>query len=196
MFELVYPLESAPRLPRRRVSLEAPTAAPASEMLPVVDENGLIKGQASREDCHRLKLLHPVVHLHIIDHFENIYLQKRSAQKELYPKKWDFAVGGHIIYGELCEEALYRETREEIGLKEFNPIYLETYICEVESVYELVNVYAAVGHFDNLTTNKEEIEEGRWWDIPEAEAKFGRNIFTPVFEREFKQIKKQLLSLL
>ena len=59
--------------------------APAAEMLPVVEESGLVTGQASRENCHSLpqEFLHPVVHLHILDRFGNIYLQKRAPGKKL-----------------------------------------------------------------------------------------------------------------
>ena len=196
MFELVYPLEPAPLLPRRNASLEAPVVAPSGEMLPVVEgESGLVIGQSSRDKCHSLRLLHPVVHLHIIDRLGNIYLQKRAPDKSLYPGLWDFAVGGHVIYGELAAETLYREAAEEIGLTGFNPTFIEQYVYDIDSQLELSCVYAAIGHFE-LNPDNEEVSEGKWWTIPQIEASIGKKVFTPVFEREFTRIKHKLLSLL
>lgn len=195
MFELVYPPEPAPLLPRRNAAWEAPVAAPSGEMLPVVEDNGLVVGQASRKSCHVLRLLHPVVHLHIIDRFGNIYLQKRSLTKDLYPGLWDFAVGGHVIYGELSTETLYREAEEEIGLIGFNPTFLESYVYDIDRQLELSCVFAAIGHFE-LNPDNPEVSCGKWWTVGEIEDSIGKKLFTPVFEKEFNRIKNKLLSLL
>ena len=69
-------------------------------------------------------LLHPVVHLHILNRYDQLYLQKRSMKKDLLPGYWDTAVGGHISYGEYVQEALFRESSEELGFTEYNPIWL------------------------------------------------------------------------
>ena len=92
MFELIYPVDPAPILP----SLTANSPRDGrldGEVFPVVEESGLVVGRASRSYCHGgSRLLHPVVHLHIIDHEERIYLQKRSMKKDIQPGKWDTAV--------------------------------------------------------------------------------------------------------
>ena len=52
------------------------------EKLPVVDEMGNVVGTASRKDCHSgLKILHPVVHLHVFDKSGRLFLQLRSPKK-------------------------------------------------------------------------------------------------------------------
>lgn len=43
-----------------------------------------------------------------------IFVQKRSAQRRLFPNCWDL-VGGHVEPGETLEEGLSREVREETG---------------------------------------------------------------------------------
>ena len=87
------------------------------ETFPLVDENGVVIGSATRGECHDgSKLLHPVVHLHVFNSKGELYLQKRPAWKDIQPGKWDTAVGGHIDYGETPEEALTREVREELDL--------------------------------------------------------------------------------
>lgn len=193
--ELIYPYDLAPVVP-------APTAevaverAMSSEWFPVVEPSGLVVGRATRTYCHSgAKPLHPVIHIHIIDRFSRIYLQKRSMNKDIQPGKWDTAVGGHVSYGEGILEAVYREAGEELGFTEFNPIQLETYQFESEIEKELVNVFAVVGTYE-LNPDMDEVDEGRWWELSDIDANLGKGIFTPNFESEFTMIRKSLLALL
>ena len=188
MIELVYPLDPAP--------LIGPEAD-ASETVPVVDENGLVIGRASREYCHSggEQLLHPVVHLQIIDRYSRFFLQHRSPNKETFPNKWDTAVGGHVTYGEYYEESLFREAGEELGLYDFNPQYLDNYIAENEGDREMVGLYITIGSFD-LHPDNYEVSEGRYWTTEEIEANLGKDVFTPEFEAEYKTYKERILAML
>ena len=189
MIELIYPIDIAP-LHRGSGS------AAAAEMLPLVDANGVVFAQASREFCHSgAKVLHPVVHLHIIDREGRIYLQQRGAFKSLLPLKWDTAEGGHISYGEYIVEALRREAEEELRLMDFHPYSILSYEFESQTEKELVNVFATVGNF-TLDPNPDELEGGRFWTPEEIEANMGKSVFTPNFESEYQRIKDSLQSLL
>ena len=46
---------------------------------------------------------------------DRVLLVRRSVERELYPGVWDFP-GGHSEDGELPQEALLRELREELGV--------------------------------------------------------------------------------
>lgn len=195
MLELIYPYDSAPVIPAPTADSSAARVC-ASEWFPVIEPNGLVIGRSTRQYCHSgAKPLHPVVHLHIIDRFSRIYLQKRSMKKDIQPGKWDTAVGGHVSYGEGILEAVYREASEELGFMEFNPILLETYRFESEIEAELVNVFAVVGSYD-LHPDLDEVDEGRWWELADIDDALGKGVFTPNFESEFSMIRKQLLALL
>ena len=189
MMDLSYPSE-APAL------IKGEKTVPGEEIFPIVDPNGLVIARAPRSHCHGgSMLLHPVVHLHIIDRQSRIFLQRRGAGKKLYPLYWDTAVGGHVSYGEFFTEALYREAREELGFYDFNPILIKNYIWESPREHELVCVYAAVGNFDLHPANYE-VKEGRYWTLEEIDAAMGQGILTPNFESEFTGIKDTLLALL
>lgn len=197
MLDLVYPSTPAPLYPRP--SADRPGWHPqpeAGEMLPLVDAGGMVYGQACRKWCHSgSRALHPVVHLHIVDRFGRLYLQKRALTKDLLPGYWDTAVGGHVSYGEQVLEALYREAAEEVGLQAFNPQPLESYIYETERDRELVYIFATVGH-PNLNPDNAEVSEGRWWTLEEIDQAIGKRILTPNFETEFARIRERLLALL
>lgn len=196
MFELVYPVSPAPVLPLPTSDTPGVMPEAGAEMVPVVDESGQVIGQAARKYVHGgSKLLHPVIHLHILNRKGEIFLQKRSMKKALLPGKWDTAVGGHVDYGESFDAALHREAGEELGFVDFNPVLLKSYIWESRREKELVNVYVAIGNFV-LDPSNEEVSEGRYWSFDEIDAKSGKNVLTPNFEKEFNDIRASLTSLL
>ena len=158
------------------------------ELLPLVDANGQVIGKALRSQCHSdCTLLHPVVHLHVFNVKNELYLQKRSMSKRIQPGKWDTAVGGHIAYGEEVLTALGREAREEIGLTDFEPVRITCYKWQSAVESEMINVFATITD-KPLVSQNDEIDDGRFWPLAEIRANIGKGIFTPNFEKEFTNI--------
>ena len=88
------------------------------EKFDVLNELGEFTGEiATRDECHKKGLWHRAVYAFIIDDKGNILLQKRSANKKLWPNMWDVTVGGHVNSGEFGRQALIRETKEELGIE-------------------------------------------------------------------------------
>ncbi len=159
----------------------------SNELFPIVDEQGNVIGRATRGECHDgSKLLHPVVHLHLFDSSGRIYLQQRPLWKDIQPGKWDTAVGGHVDYGETIENALFREVREELGITEINPRFIQQYIFESEREKELIHVYCAT--YDGEIIPSDELDGGRFWSMKDVRNTIGKNSFTPNFEQEFIKI--------
>ena len=159
------------------------------EWFPLVDEDGNTIGKALRSVCHDGKsmLLHPVVHLHLFNTQGELYLQKRSATKDIQPGKWDTSVGGHVSPGETAIEALRREAHEELALNNFVPESLGKYVWESSRERELVNSFTTIS--DEIPViNKDEIEEGRYWSMEEIKENLGKDVFTPNFESEFRKL--------
>jgi isopentenyldiphosphate isomerase len=166
------------------------------EWFPIVDENGNQISTALRRVCHdgKSKLLHPVVHMHLINSKGEMYLQKRAMTKDLLPGYWDTSVGGHLSPGESAEEALKRETLEELGLEEFRYEFVRKYIWESPREKELV--YSFTGSSTHLPLiNPDEIDDGRFWSIKEIQKNLGKNIFTPNFMFEFDLLNPIVLNL-
>ncbi len=160
-----------------------------TEIFPIVDEDGNTIGEAPRSVCHdgKSKLLHPVVHLHLFNSKGELFLQKRVMTKDIQPGKWDTSVGGHVGVGESVEEALARESLEELGLKDFNAIFLSKYIWESDRERELVNSYYTISD-EVPVTDPGEIEEGKFWTMKKIMENLDKNIFTPNFENEFRML--------
>ncbi len=160
------------------------------EWLPVVEENGRIIGKAPRSLCHKgEKILHPVVHLHVLNSHGYIFLQKRPLEKLVQPGKWDTAVGGHISFGEDLETALRREAYEEIGLENFAAKPLGNYRWDSDIESELVYYFVSYD-YQKIRLHSEEVVEGKFWSPSQIERELGQGIFTPNFEYEYQLLKK------
>ena len=96
-----------------------------------------------------------------------VFLQKRSMQKDTSPGKWDSSASGHVDSGEDYDACALRELREEIGLSTVRaPARLFKLDARPETGQEFVWVYRleAEGPF---TLHPEEIETGGWF-APDA----------------------------
>lgn len=167
----------------------------SEELFPLVDEQANVIGRATRRECHSgSMLLHPVVHLHVFNKSSELYLQKRSMNKDIQPGRWDTSVGGHVDYGEEIEVALRREAREELGLHDIGlPRLLFRYVFQSRVERELVNTFMVEVNDDvHITFDPVEIDAGRFWKISEIEASLGQGIFTPNFEQEYARLKQTL----
>jgi isopentenyldiphosphate isomerase/intracellular septation protein A len=160
------------------------------EWVPLVDASGKVTGQATRSQVHNgSKLLHPVVHLHVLNRNKSLLLQKRPESKLIQPGKWDTAVGGHISAGETLEQALRKEAYEEMGLKEFSAKLYNTYKWESEIEAELVYLFVTYD-FQNYNIHSDEVEEARFWTKNQITKNLGKGIFTPNLEYEMELLMK------
>ena len=162
------------------------------EWLPIVNEKGEVSGQAPRSVCHSgSKLLHPVVHLHIINKQNDIFLQKRSMKKDLLPGMWDTAVGGHIGLNEKVDDALKRETYEELGITSFEARFVGNYVWESPSERELVFSFLCT-HYDQIHIDNNEVDEGRFWSRQELEEGIRKKLLTPNFIHEYQLLLSKI----
>lgn len=112
------------------------------EFLPIVNERGNIVGRAMYVELHKgSKMLHPAVHLHIIN--------GKGESTGLY---W-----WHVAFGDTPEKTLKRKMEETLGLSGANPKLKRQYIREAKTERELVYVFTVVSD-EELPINSEEKE--------------------------------------
>jgi isopentenyl-diphosphate delta-isomerase type 1 len=162
-----------------------------TEWFDLVDEEGRVTGKATRVQCHDgSKPLHPVVHVHIFNSDCRLLLQKRRMDKDIQPGKWDTSIGGHIQSGEVVEDAIKRESLEEVGIEIDldHLIALDRYVYESDVEKELVHSYAYV--YDGpITFQESEIDEVRFLTYDEINDFIAHDQTTPNFVYEFALIR-------
>ncbi len=167
------------------------------EWIPLIKEDGSVIGHAPRSLVHkkRNRWLHPVVHLQVVGD-GGVWLQKRALDKLVQPGKWDSAVGGHISANETVENALLKETWQEINLRieGLKVHFLGRYQWETEIEREMIYSFGLYTDKEFFIKNNE-VEELRLWKFEEIETNKGSGVFTPNFEYEYSLYKSKLLEM-
>jgi len=163
------------------------------EYINVIDSSGRITGKATRQECHSDKsLAHRAVHVLVFNSRGELFLQKRSMNKDIQPGKWDTSVGGHLNLDETFDQAVLREMREELGISA--PVkHLYDYWMHSEVETEYVHTYMCVYDGD-IEFDHNEIEDGRFWSREEIEINIGAGVFTPNFEEEYRRYSRKTTS--
>jgi isopentenyldiphosphate isomerase len=153
------------------------------ELLEIVNERGEIIGVAPRSEIHGdPSLMHRVVHVLVFNRRGDLLLQKRSVKKDVAPGRWDTSVGGHVDPGETLEEAASREVFEELGIEAASE-FLYSYVHTNPYETEMVHTFRCV-HEGGFSFNTDEIDEVRFWSIPEIMEQMDGEALSDNFKHE------------
>jgi isopentenyldiphosphate isomerase len=138
-----------------------PGSETTEEWFDVVDDVDAVVSRATRQEMHGRGLRHRAVHVLVFNRAGDLFLQKRSLNKDTAPGAWDSSASGHVGAGEAYDACAVRELREEIGLHAPAPTRWRRLPACDETGQEFVWVYRleAEGPF---TLHPEEIERGAW----------------------------------
>ena len=143
----------------------------AEEIFDVVNERDEVIGHAPRKEVHARGLWHRAVHVLVFNSRGEVFLQKRSMQKDVAAGKWDSSSSGHLDTGEDYDACAVRELREEIGLVlSHPPERLFKIDARKETGWEFCWVYLGKSE-GPFTLHPQEIETGDWF-TPEAVTKW------------------------
>ena len=172
------------------------------EYFETFDANGVPQGLVSRSQVHARGLWHKSAHVFLFTPNEELYLQRRAHDKDLYANLWDYSVGEHLTPGETYHAAAQRGLQEELGvsgvalqaLGEARPssfIVAEQHIADQEFQQAYRGTYAGSVHPDPAEVAEVRTiglaELARWIDhAPEQ--------FTPLFVRDIVDLGFLTLS--
>jgi isopentenyldiphosphate isomerase len=133
------------------------------EIFDVVNERDEVIGQNTRREVHRLGLKHRAVHVLVFNARGEVFLQKRSMNKDIAAGKWDSSSSGHLDTGEAYDDCAVREVREEIGLRlaQPPPRLFKVDACK-ETGWEFCWIYRCESE-GPFTLHPDEIETGEWF---------------------------------
>lgn len=142
-----------------------------NELLFVVDENNNPIEPKPRQEVHEKGYWHRVSDVWIKNSNNQILCQKRSLLKDSNPGRWERFFGGHLLAGEDYLESTVKELKEEIGLDIKKEALLLFKMVKYDKAKDFRAVYLLKwdGDINNLSLERDEIDELRWIDIEEAE---------------------------
>ena len=160
------------------------------EHFDIVDNEDRIVGLATRSEVHgNPDLIHRVAHVLVFNSQGELFLQKRALSKDIQPGKWDTSVGGHVDQGESYYRAALREMREELEIEPEKVEFLYKYLHSNEVETEYVSTYRCVWN-GIISTNPQEIIEGRFWSLDDIAQASDSGVFTPNFLDELSRYQE------
>jgi 8-oxo-dGTP pyrophosphatase MutT (NUDIX family) len=127
------------------------------------------------------RLRHRAVFIAVRSSAGLLLVHRRSAAKDLWPSRWDVAVGGVVAAGEDYAIAARRELLEEVGI-DAEPIPLggEHHVGAYrDDDVDLVARCYVVVHDGPITFADGEVVEARWLDRDELDALLAAAPFVP-----------------
>ena len=89
----------------------------SQEQVIIVDEKNNEIGQASRATMRAEKLIHRATYILVFNSHGELFVQKRTVTKDIYPSYYEIAAGGVVLAGESYELSAKRELKEELGVE-------------------------------------------------------------------------------
>lgn len=94
------------------------TMSAADEIVAIVDGRNQVIGSAPRREMRARNLLHRSTYILVFNARGQLYVQKRTMTKDVFPGYYDPATGGVVLAGESYEEGAVRELEEEMGIRQ------------------------------------------------------------------------------
>ena len=150
----------------------------AEELVRIVDEDNREIAVAFRDLMREQQLIHRASYIVVFNRAGDIFVQKRTQSKDIYPGYWDVAAGGVVLAGESYEEAAVRELEEELGIKKVKLRFLfdQFYSNEENRVWGRIFTCTHEGPF---ILQAEEVEYGRFMSPETALDYSSSEPFTP-----------------
>lgn len=151
------------------------------EIFDIVDEVGIPTGKTvERTEAHTYGIRHRTAHIWVVREREGVtevLLQKRSANKDSFPGRYDTSSSGHIQAGDEPLESAVRELGEELGIHaqasdlefvgNFDIRYEKEFYGKLfrDNEYSFVYAYRKPVDAASLTLQEEEVECVEWFPL-------------------------------
>src|SRR5437667_2569995 len=104
----------------------------ADEIVVIVDEHNNVVGAAPRREMRVKRLPHRSTYILVFNSQGELYVQKRTMTKDVFPGYYDPATGGVVLAGESYEEGARRELAEELSIHDVPLTSLFTFYFAAE----------------------------------------------------------------
>ena len=149
-----------------------------NEIVIIVDENNKEIGAEPRSKMRQLGLIHRATYILVFNSQKEIFVQKRTKSKDVYPGFYDVVSGGVVTIGESYDESAKRELEEEMGIKNIPLFELFDFFFKDGIMKIWGKAYYCF--FDgDIILQEEEVESGSFMSIDEVISKSKDKQFCP-----------------
>jgi isopentenyldiphosphate isomerase len=150
---------------------------PGQELVDVIDDAGRTIGTVTRSEMRLRRLPHRCVYVLVFNQRGELFIHLRTATKDVFPSRWDLAIGGVLAAGESFDAGARRETMEELGVavepESLFPIRYADSLTVVQGM-----VYRAI-HTGPFRLQPEEVVRGEFVSLDELESRISQAPFCP-----------------
>ena len=154
------------------------THSPAEELVQIVDRDNRPVGVEPRRIMRAHGLIHRASYILVYNSRNEIFIQKRTMTKDIYPGYWDVAAGGVMLAGESDIESARRELAEELGITDTQLDFLFHHYYEAGENKVWGAVYRCC-HEGPFVLQPEEVEYGEFVSMEEVIHRKKNEPFTP-----------------
>jgi 8-oxo-dGTP pyrophosphatase MutT (NUDIX family) len=137
---------------------------PQEEIVAIVDEKNNITGSALRSVMRAKGLPHRATYILVFNSKGELYVQKRTPLKDIYPGYYDVAAGGVVMAGESYEQSASRELKEEMGIRGVSLTHLFDFYHQDASNCVWGRAYSCV-YDGEIILQEEEVESGGFYSL-------------------------------
>ena len=148
------------------------------EIVAIVDKGNNVVGSAPRREMRAKRLPHRSTYILVFNSQGQLYVQKRTLTKDLFPGYYDPAAGGVVLAGESYEESARRELEEEMGIRDVPLSWLFDFFYSDDHTRVWGGVFSCV-YDGRIVLQPEEIESGAFLQISDILRRAQTEPFTP-----------------
>src|SRR5262245_57643307 len=150
----------------------------ANEIVAIVDAHNREIGAAPRREMRAKNLPHRSTYILVFNARGEMYVQKRTMTKDVFPGYYDPAAGGVVLAGESYEEGARRELYEEMGIRDVALTPLFTFYFTDERTCVWGRVFSCV-YDGEVVLQAEEVESGAFVPVDEILRRAHTAPYTP-----------------
>lgn len=151
---------------------------PAEEAVAIVDEQNRVVGAAPRREVRQQRLPHRSTYILVFNAGGELFVQKRTVTKDVYPGFYDAVAGGVVLAEESYEECARRELAEELGIRDTPLEGLFDFFFEDDRCRVWGRAFRCV-YNGEMILQAEEIESGEFLPVGDVLRRADSESFTP-----------------
>ncbi|HSH68761.1 MAG TPA: NUDIX hydrolase YfcD [Deferrisomatales bacterium] len=148
------------------------------EIVAIVDDHNRVVGSAPRSEMRAKGLPHRATYILVFNSRGEVFVQRRTLTKDVYPGYLDPCTGGVVLAGESYEQSAARELSEELDIAGV-PLVAHFDLCYRDGDNHVWGRVFSCTWNGPVTLQPEEVADGFWLAPAAVLVQASKELFTP-----------------